>query len=56
MATSDGRPVIWVIARPGNRAGAELWAGPVGLSLTWPPRWPLAWNWGWWQHLHPVRP
>jgi hypothetical protein len=33
----------------GNRAGRELWIGPIGLSLTWPPRSPLAWNWGWWQ-------
>jgi hypothetical protein len=38
---------IWKIDRPGNRQGWEIWAGPVGLSFTWPPRLP-AWNWGWW--------
>ncbi|MGO9960932.1 MAG: hypothetical protein ACLP50_33975 [Solirubrobacteraceae bacterium] len=38
--------VIWVIPRPGNRAGWEIWLGPVGLILTWPPQFPLDWNWG----------
>ena len=40
---------FWAISRPGNRAGWEVWLGPVGLSLTVPPRWPVIWNWGWWR-------
>jgi hypothetical protein len=43
------RPFM-IVKRPGNRAGLEVWLGPVGLSATWPPQIPLAWNWGWWQH------
>lgn len=41
---------VWVIPRPGNRRGWEVWLGPVGLPLHWPadPYRPM-WNWGWWE-------
>lgn len=40
---------VWLIRRPGNRPGYELWVGPLGLALTWPPIAPVAWHWGWWR-------
>jgi hypothetical protein len=43
------RRLVWLIRSPGNRAGAELWLGPVGLAATWPPQVPVAWSWGWWR-------
>lgn len=46
----------WVMVdrRPGNRPGVEVWVGPVGVGLCWPPR-PPAWNWGWWRSGDGIR-
>jgi hypothetical protein len=41
------RGPVWIIGRPGNRRGFELWLGPIGFGFTWPPS--LHWNWGWWR-------
>jgi len=38
---------VWIISRPGNVAGWEIWIGPVGFCITKYPR--IDWNWGWWK-------
>ena len=43
------RRYTWVIPTPAGRRGVEVWLGPVGLALTWPPGKP-AWSWGWWRY------
>jgi hypothetical protein len=46
----DVKRYFMAIDRPGNRAGWELYFGPLILNLTWPLQAP-GWSWGWW---HPA--
>jgi hypothetical protein len=53
---ADPPKLIQIIRRPGNRAGLEIWVGPLGLIATWPPSLPIDWSWGWWRHEPAKRP
>lgn len=39
------------IDHPGGRRGWEIWLGPLGIIVTWPPQLPLAWHMRWWEFV-----